>query len=407
MSTESAFLGQPANTVKDGYVMKFAFKGKPPPFKAPDGYVYETRGPGLIAGLSVAIFLILLITGTRVGLRGYQKHMKLGLDDVVIIPAALVIIAYLLTIISRVPDGGAGRHTWDVRYEELTKFYVVSSTPILLIVFRFSHLDKVGNVGQVLFYAGTALTKISITLFNRRLTGISSKRWKILHYTFLVLLIIWLVVGFFVNVLQCKPAIYRYDYFARGRDGPTAYKCIDPALLANSFSIIHAVTDFMLLTVPIIVIWRVKLPWATKIRIMLLFAFGLISCVCAAFRVVIQNWSSTDFTWTFAATISVTVIDCTTGVIVASLPALNTLIDSAWPARWKTKSRPTYYVSGQNGNSNLSGSTKGPQSSTRSVTQSASPGIWRKDEVELDYFPEKSISKEKLQPGKPQGDDNV
>ena len=96
----SAFVGQPANTQTDTYLIIALFGGDPPPIQAPPGYVYQTRGPGLAAGVSVAMFLVVLITGVRLAIRAFHKRMKFGADDIVIIPAA-VSIPY----VHQIPEG--------------------------------------------------------------------------------------------------------------------------------------------------------------------------------------------------------------------------------------------------------------------------------------------------------------
>ena len=50
---------------------------------------YPTHAPNTIAAMSVAIFLLSLITGLRVGLRFFRKDLHWGWDDIVIIPAAV------------------------------------------------------------------------------------------------------------------------------------------------------------------------------------------------------------------------------------------------------------------------------------------------------------------------------
>lgn len=98
----SAFVGQPTNTEEDywiaraillalGMVKLDAHKGvgiilhRPPPGQ----YHFETRGPGIIAGASVSIAIMIAITGTRLGLRYFKKRLIWGWDDWLIIPGAV------------------------------------------------------------------------------------------------------------------------------------------------------------------------------------------------------------------------------------------------------------------------------------------------------------------------------
>lgn len=97
----SALWGEPPNSERDYQIIRglfFFYKiplstdpglGFPTHLHAPPDYHFETRGPGVIAGLVVAIVLSFLITGTRLLLRSCRKDLRWGLDDWVIIPAAV------------------------------------------------------------------------------------------------------------------------------------------------------------------------------------------------------------------------------------------------------------------------------------------------------------------------------
>lgn len=52
----------------------------------PEDYVFETKGPGIIVGLSVCIAGMVLITGLRLYLRCFCRQLKWGWDDVLMIP---------------------------------------------------------------------------------------------------------------------------------------------------------------------------------------------------------------------------------------------------------------------------------------------------------------------------------
>lgn len=99
--TESALYGQPPNNEKDykiihGLLRFYGFPestdpglGFPTHQHAPPNYHFETRESGVIAGLVVAILLSFIITSARLLLRWGRKDLRWGLDDWVIIPAAV------------------------------------------------------------------------------------------------------------------------------------------------------------------------------------------------------------------------------------------------------------------------------------------------------------------------------
>ena len=104
--TGSAVIGQPPNNQDDFFIVRGLMrvmglpdgvldpaKGLQLPLKRPatDEYPlsYPNKGPGVIAALSVAITLVVLITGTRLQLRFFRKDLHWGWEDIVIIPAAV------------------------------------------------------------------------------------------------------------------------------------------------------------------------------------------------------------------------------------------------------------------------------------------------------------------------------
>ena len=63
----------------------------------PDNYNFETRGPGIIAGLSICIAIMTVITILRLGLRFWIPRLKWGLDDTLMVPG-LVSCHYCLPL---------------------------------------------------------------------------------------------------------------------------------------------------------------------------------------------------------------------------------------------------------------------------------------------------------------------
>lgn len=102
----SALVGQPPNNQEDYDIIKGLLrvmgipdavvnpsKGLPLPLMRPpdDHYPsdYPDQGPRLVAAMCVAILLVLLITGGRVGLRFFRKDLHWGWEDIAIMPAAV------------------------------------------------------------------------------------------------------------------------------------------------------------------------------------------------------------------------------------------------------------------------------------------------------------------------------
>lgn len=92
----------------------------------PDDYVFETRAPAIVAGLSASIVVISVVTGMRLCLRRFAPSLRWGLDDSLMVPGLLMAIAYPALQIAMVVCGGAGKHIYDVSYIEFYYYKWVS-----------------------------------------------------------------------------------------------------------------------------------------------------------------------------------------------------------------------------------------------------------------------------------------
>lgn len=99
--------------------------GFPSPVQRPLNGHYESLGPSIIASAAVAVALTILITGTRLYLRIFRRNLKVGYDDWFIVPAALATVTYMAMTIGMVVYGGAGKHIYDLTYQEVDWFYQV------------------------------------------------------------------------------------------------------------------------------------------------------------------------------------------------------------------------------------------------------------------------------------------
>ncbi len=183
------------------------------------------------------------------------------------------------------------------------------------------------------------MIKISIIFFNRRLTGLTSHRWMMAHYAFLVLVIGFMIAALFTELCQCRgPVNLKYSLRDRGRY-PTNVKCLDGNKLGYGIAIVHSFLDFCLLCVPLIVLYQMKMTLSKKVRLGFLFSVGLVSCVGSVMRQVVQNrnYKNPDTPWVYKDDLSWVIVDLFFGITAASLPVLNAAI----PKRWRSSPNRT------------------------------------------------------------------
>jgi hypothetical protein len=110
---------------------------------------------------------------------------------------------------------------------------------------------------------------------------------------------------------------------------PHELKCLNSTAVSISTRVLHVVTDVALLSVPITIVLGSGIPRRKKVRITAIFALGGMSTIASIMRNInITHGNLNDITWQYYEIYLWNTIDVSFGVIVASLPALNNLVDT-------------------------------------------------------------------------------
>jgi hypothetical protein len=333
----SAFVGQPPNTLNDYYTIKglfritgmtqadpmkgYFFAPKPPP-----GYVHESRVPGVLAGMILVIFFIVVPTGARLVLRARRHQMKFGSDDWVILIAAVRIparlryfaakayqilaSAYPIAQILGLFMGGGSTHMWEVTYAE----------------YDFSM--HIATFCKILFYVAVGFIKISIALFIRRLADQVSRKWRWFCDIFIASVVGFVLLALFWLVFSCDPLDAQWSL--RGRESyPVTPQCADSILQARVLSGIHVSQGLILLSAPLIILWTIQMDRSKKIRLFVYWIIGGV-CVLGGLLRQIRTEVHADMTWEYVAYLGTTCLDLVSGLLMASLPILDGAFVTIW-----------------------------------------------------------------------------
>lgn len=301
----SALMGQPPISENDKLVYKALMEFSPLTIKGLSLISHKShhsRAPGMILGTSFAIAFVIIITCTRLWVRLFRSRV-FGADDVVIIPACIGCVAFLSMLIAMESVGCLGRHLYNCTYKEAGNFYKVSELRLAHyreIAYRIVDGDVTSKFSHSIFpvfYFTVFLVKISIVLQNRRITGMTSKRWQTAHWTYLALLLCLFPICVSLNIFTCKPFAtgFTLQAIAKVQD-PRKIKCLNADAISLSTRYFHIVTDWLLLPVPLIIIWRLQMPLPRKIRLMLVFLVGLVSSFASIVRNVLVSETKLDYT---------------------------------------------------------------------------------------------------------------
>lgn len=122
---------------------------------------------------------------------------------------------------------------------------------------------------QILYNPILALVKSSVLLFLLRLFG--QKDW--VRRTIHVLNVINLaqMVGvFFAILFQCMPIAFNWDPSIRGG------RCVDRRVLYTTNAAFNILTDLLVLGLPLIIFYGLKIPRKTKIALLFVFLLGFL-----------------------------------------------------------------------------------------------------------------------------------
>lgn len=222
---------------------------------------------------------------------------------------------------------------------------------------EFRMYKIIGAVQSFTFFLAVATLKMSIVAFNMRLTGLTSRGWMIIHWTFFACMVVFAILAVFLNAFGVRPPRARFDLVYAGQMDTLPVPFINNKVWLHVLSAIHVISDILLLSFFGIVLWKLQMSIAVKCRLLMVLAVGLLSFV-AAIKVQTDHIRyTTDHTcmysspsasnglfpdsrpcanWclspagNFSKQMSWTLVDLTAGVIAASLPILSTLFLNAF-----------------------------------------------------------------------------
>lgn len=77
---------------------------------------------------------------------------------------------------------------------------------------------------------------------------------------------------------------------------PRTIKCLDASAVYTATRVLHILTDWFLLPIPLIIIWQLKMSLGRKIRLMSIFSVGFISTVASIVAFVLNSRLGPDVT---------------------------------------------------------------------------------------------------------------
>lgn len=270
----------------------------------------EDRGHQILA----VNILFLVLSWVTISLRVYVRAGMLksfGMDDWAMVVTVLLFTVFLSCQLGGVMHG-AGRHIWDLKPQDAEK------------ALRFWYLAE-------LFYVlSNCMLKIALGIFLLRVALKKAHIWIIR-----LLILGTLVFGtsyFFLILFQCNPISQFWTV------SPGSPKCINPKIVTRTTYVASGITafaDWTFGTLPIFIVWDLKMPRKAKFMVAGILAFAAIGSTATIIRIPsIHGLDETsDFLWT---TVDVTIwstVEPGIGIIAGCAVTLRPLLQAI---RWRT-----------------------------------------------------------------------
>jgi hypothetical protein len=179
---------------------------------------------------------------------------------------------------------------------------------------------QLAPAAATVFYVYVGIVKMSIALFNIRLTTLTTKFWKNVNWAFFVLCAAYTSAALFLNVFKCEPQYASYNLLRIAESGKIP-KCLSVNHM-NSILRLNLALDFTALAIPVIVIWKVQMSWKKKARIFGVLSIGLVACIASVMTLVSQYTLEKDPLWNYTTLLAWIMVELVVSLIAACAPTL-------------------------------------------------------------------------------------
>ncbi|KAJ5986047.1 hypothetical protein N7451_010412 [Penicillium sp. IBT 35674x] len=183
------------------------------------------------------------------------------------------------------------------------------------------------------------IVKISLLLFYRRIFGSSGSYW------ICIILASGWTTGSMIALLTCpSPVSYFWSELSNPGGGNYRYDFYN-YYIGNAAS--NVVTDFLILLVPIPVIWKLKMRFTQKIMVSGVLLLGIFVCAISIVRLHYITFlkNNIDLTWTISSVYVWSTLEPCIAIICACLPALQPVIQSAMKLEYILHIRARFHPS--------------------------------------------------------------
>ncbi|BCR87244.1 uncharacterized protein ACHE_31231A [Aspergillus chevalieri] len=256
------------------------------------------RGAEMVAIVTVLVGVSFIAVLLRIFAR-FKRQVRFGVDDYLCFISMVLLFAMLIELGLWCTIGGDGKHQADLDMTTMLNF------------------GKIFLANQFTYFLLCPAIKTSIVCFYRRV--FTTQKFQHLTFALNTLIVTWAAGIVIACGLQCRPIESFWDPRVEG-------KCFDQNKFLVVNQIFNVVIDFVILALPVPMIWNLQRAWQDKLALNGVFALGIFVCFASIYRIVVLFWiNPADTTYTVYEATLWTHIEPSIGLICSCLPIIRGL----------------------------------------------------------------------------------
>ncbi|KAJ5731518.1 uncharacterized protein N7483_006026 [Penicillium malachiteum] len=277
----------------------------------------SARGWEMIEIVVVLVALCVICVGLRVFAR-LRRRVGLGIDDYLSMLSMVLMLAMLIELVLWCTIGGNGAHVKTLDSKTIENYY------------------KIFLANQFTYFVLCPSIKISIICFYRRV--FATCQFQRFTFGLNCLIAAWGAGIFLACAGQCRPLRAYWDKSIEGH-------CFNANLFFIVNQAFNVLMDFVILALPVPMIWGLHRAWQDKLALNGVFALGAFVCFASIYRIVVLFWiSPSDPNYTVYQATLWTHIEPSVGLICSCLPIVRGLFPAFKLKNRSNRSNAPYYI---------------------------------------------------------------
>ncbi|KAJ5094367.1 hypothetical protein N7456_010228 [Penicillium angulare] len=236
-----------------------------------------------------------------------KSHRKVLLEDILILLAAALFYSdqavYLYAVMGNGASGGS------------------DSTGMSLT--QLDRYSKYLYAEEMLFVLGITAVKLSILVFYRHV--FTTRSFAKVNWVIIGITVVWCIITLFLVIFQCSPihGVWSYEMQFSGQA-----TCLNSPKLIFGFEVTNVVIDVSILIPPIVMVQRLQLRAAKRVKLTIIFFLGLFVCITCAVRAHFIWNPSTGQARSIPIAMDWTTVEMASAIVCACLPTYGPVISN-------------------------------------------------------------------------------